>query len=91
MAPPPGEAVCAAQDVVLGHQRASTLVVAVFLDTGHPGPHAGAAHRGPAHQPGVERRTTTDYSWGSVGKEKRHVMSPQIPAVYTRKHIGFTG
>lgn len=44
VAPPPGEAVCAAEDVVLGHQRASTHVAAVLLETGHPRPHAGAAH-----------------------------------------------
>lgn len=40
----PGEAVCAAQDVVLGHQRASTHVAAILLETGYPWPHAGTAH-----------------------------------------------
>lgn len=75
VAPPPGEAVCVAQDVVLRHQRATAHVAAILLEAGHPWPHAGTAHRVSACQPRVQRCAATDHSWGAAGQ------SQQIQAV----------
>lgn len=94
VAPPPGEAVCVAQDVVLRHQRATAHVAAVLLETGHPWPHAGTAHRVSAHQPRVERRAATDHSWGAAGEQNdRWVSGAESTNTSSNiwKHITFTG